>query len=53
MLRSYRHMHAFTGCDTVSAFSAKGKVSALKMIKRDVNLCETMESLGEEWKIKN
>ena len=31
--------HVFTGCDTVSAFSGRGKVSALKMIKREVNLC--------------
>ena len=25
-------MHAFTGCDTVSAFAGKGKSKALKML---------------------
>ena len=25
-------MHSFTGCDTVSAFGGKGKVSALKLM---------------------
>ena len=27
-------LHAFTGCDSVSAFSGKGKLTALKFVKR-------------------
>ena len=27
-------MHAFTGCDTVSAFAGKGKITALRLVKQ-------------------
>ena len=47
--RALVSMHAFTGCDTVSAFSGRGKLSALKLIKNDENMCETMKLLGEDW----
>ena len=28
-------MHAFAGCDTVSAFAGRGKIGALKLLKSD------------------
>ena len=40
-------LHAFTGCDSVSAFSGKGKQSAVKVILKDEGLCETMRELGQ------
>ena len=37
-------LHAFTGCDSVSTFSGKGKQSAVKVILKDERLCETMRA---------
>jgi len=31
-------MHAFTGCDTISAFAGRGKMTALKQMKSDKGL---------------
>ena len=42
-------MHAFTGCDTVSAFAGKGKASALKLLLNDKKIQETFLELGSEW----
>ena len=33
--RSLPGLHAFTGCDSVSAFSGKNKVTALKLVKQN------------------
>ena len=44
-------MHAYTGCDTVSCFSGRGKISALKMLKKDKDICNTMQLLGEDWTV--
>lgn len=33
--RSDLSMHAFTGCDTLSAFAGKGKAQALKILKKN------------------
>ena len=38
-------MHAFTGCDTVSAFAGKGKAKALKLVRKF-----TLK-LGQDWEI--
>ena len=35
LCRSLPGLHAFTGCDSVSAFSGKGKVTALKLVKQN------------------
>ena len=40
-------LHAFTGCDTVSAFAGKGKVKALKMVKADDDAREVFRLLGQ------
>ena len=33
--RGLTGLHAYTGCDTVSAFAGKGKVSSVKILKSD------------------
>ena len=42
-------LHAFTGCDSVSSFSGRGKLSALKLLKDHVQFQETFKQLGQEW----
>ena len=40
-------MHAFTGCDTLSAFA--GKAQALKILKNNTRSREALTELGKEW----
>jgi len=40
-------LHAFTGSDTVSAFAGRGKVGALKKLKRDQNHQRAFGELGK------
>lgn len=42
-------MHAYTGCDTVSAFAGKGKVKALKLLAGSREYQDTFLKLGQEW----
>lgn len=42
-------MHAFTGCDTVSAFARRGKISALRLAKQHTSYQEMFTQLGMEW----
>ena len=44
-------MHAFTGCDSVSAFAGKGKTSALKLLKTSTETQECFVELGQEWNV--
>ena len=44
-------VHAFTGCDSVSAFAGNGKTKALKMLKDYAEVKETFSRLGEEWQL--
>ena len=39
-------LHAFTGCDTVSAFAGHGKLSALKLLKKNITFQATFSQLG-------
>jgi hypothetical protein len=41
-------LHAFTGCDSVSAFAGKGKVSGLKMLANPT-FQNTFAQIGKEW----
>ncbi|XP_028417356.1 uncharacterized protein LOC114541753 [Dendronephthya gigantea] len=41
-------LHAFTGCDTTSAFYGKGKVSVLKVAKAREEYSHTFSNLGTE-----
>ena len=42
-------MHAFTGCDTVSSFAGKGKITALRLVKQQTFYQEIFKHLGVEW----
>ena len=43
---------AFTGCDIVSAFARRGKLSALKLTKRDATYQETFSQVGQSWDVQ-
>lgn len=51
--RSLPGFHAFTGCDSVSAFSGKGKVTPLKLVKRHAEFIDLFQALGTEWKLSD
>ena len=44
--KSLPGLHAFTGCDTVSAFSSKGKMTALKLLQSSPQYQMTFNELG-------
>ena len=44
-------LHAFTGCDAVSAFSEKGKMTALKLTKRHARFRELFQLVGTDWDV--
>ena len=44
-------IHAFTGCDTVSAFAGTGKAKALKMLTHSRDYQDTFMELGREWDV--
>ena len=44
-------MRAFTGCDSISAFSGKGKLTVLKLGKRCPAYQELFQQLGVEWEL--
>ncbi|KAJ8403211.1 hypothetical protein AAFF_G00354280 [Aldrovandia affinis] len=44
-------MHAYTGCDTLSAFAGRGKLRALKLIMRSEHFQEVFRKLGQSWEL--
>ena len=46
-------LHAFTGCDSVSAFSGKGKLAALKPVKRNPEFQKVFQQLGMDWEVSD
>ena len=47
-------LHAFTGCDTVSSFAGKGKISALKILKSNYGTYSRgFRELGQTWAVTN
>ena len=44
-------IHAFTGCDSVSAFAGRGKLSAFKLVKGNRTFQESFKSLGASWHV--
>ena len=44
-------VHAITGCDTISAFSGKGKWKAVKLGTRDQAYVRAMSAIGQEWTV--
>ena len=51
LCRSLPGLHAFTGCDSVSAFSGKGKVTALKLVKQSKPSQTLFKEIGVEWNL--
>lgn len=45
-------LHAFTSCDSTSAFSGKGKKTALTLCKLDPLACGGMTVLGESFHLE-
>ena len=43
--------HAFSGCDSTSAFTGRGKVSGFKLLKEDELFRSTMASIGQSFDI--
>lgn len=46
-------MHAYTGCDSVSTFAGRGKITPLKMMIQDIALQHTFTELGMEWTVSS
>ena len=44
-------LHSFTGCDTVSAFGGKGKISAFKLMQKNRKYQDAFTHLGKEWSV--
>lgn len=44
-------VHAFTGCDSVSAFAGRGKLNAPKLVKGNRTFQESFKSLGTSWDV--
>ena len=42
-------MHAFTGCDTVSVYAGRGKITVLRLVKQQTSYHEMFKQLGMEW----
>ena len=51
--RCLPRLHGFTGCDTVSAFSGKGKLTALKLAKANPVFKESFQQLGMKWHLSD
>ena len=45
-------LHAFTGCDTVSAFASRRKLSDLKPMKSDITYLEMFSQVGLSWDVQ-
>ena len=43
--------HAFSGCDSVSAFASRGKLSGYKLLAKNLMFQETFKSLGQDWNV--
>ena len=42
-------LHVFTGCDSVSAFSGKGNMKALNLMKLNPEFQEAVANIGKDW----
>ena len=51
--KSLPGFHAFTGCDTVSAFQRRGKVLVFRIMAQDQGFHEVFQGLGREWQVSN
>ena len=44
-------MHAFTGCDSTSAFRGIGKIKPIKVLEKKIDFEDTLVVLGESWDV--
>ena len=44
-------LHAYSGCDTTSAFKGIGKVKPIKILEKTLKYKTTLSRLGEEWHV--
>lgn len=44
-------LHAFTGCDSVSSFAGKGKLRAMRLLKKDH--VKALTELGDTWNLSS
>ena len=44
-------LHAFTGCDTISAFAGHWKLGALKLLEESETYKKAFKHLGEGWNV--
>jgi hypothetical protein len=49
--KSLLGMHAFTGCDSISAFAGQGKLSALKIIKTNETFHKMFHEMSDDWNL--
>ena len=49
--RALLGMHAYTGCDTTSAFAGKGKSSSLTLLTTDRDVTEMFLQVGQDWNL--
>ena len=45
--------HCFTGCDSTSAFSGRGKIKPLKLLGQKNEYIDAFASLGSDWEISS
>ena len=41
--------HAFTGCETISAFAGKGKVKGLQLLLHKTDYVTLFKTIGKTW----
>ena len=51
LCRALIGLHAFTGCDSVSAFAGKGKKRLFKLLMKLQDYIETFQMLGQSWNL--
>ena len=44
-------VHAFTGCDSVSSLAGKGKIAAVRLLRKNRAMREIFVKLGENWEL--
>lgn len=50
--RALPGFHAFTGCDSVSAFFGQGKVKALKLLSQNRSFVNLFQEIGMYWQLE-
>ena len=46
-------LHAFTGCDTTSAFKGIGKLKPIKILQKSPEFESSLSELGESWEVSD